>query len=271
AYMTDDYGNSPAGASTLGFVAGDSLSVTGLVENTDEPDIFKITVSPAVTLSIAVQVAQQVAEVGWTPWGANLDAQLEIQDSQGGTIVSTNGALELSAQAETEVQAGIYYLYVRPVGVGTPLDSTPTGYTSYGSLGQYVLKISSALVEPDADYDGLPNTWEIEFFGGATNAVADTDSDGDGFSNLQEYISGFNPTSSASFFQLTDSTTGTNGFIVSWIAVSGRVYSVNWTTNLLSNFQSLETNILSPQSSWTDTVHNSEADGFYRVDVQLAE
>lgn len=127
---------------------------------------------------------------------------------------------------------------------------------------------------PDKDYDGLPNEWELQYFGGETNATAGTDDDGDGFSNLEEYISGFNPTNGESFFAVDSFSvpqSETDGFVVQWAQVSGRVYSVNWTTNLPGSFQPLETNILSPQASWTDTVHSSEAKGFYRVDVQLAE
>jgi hypothetical protein len=47
------------------------------------------------------------------------------------------------------------------------------------------------------------------------------------------------------------------------------VYSVYWTTNLLGGFQPLETNLVWPQNSWTDTVHSAEDGGFYRVKVQL--
>jgi hypothetical protein len=108
-------------------------------------------------------------------------------------------------------------------------------------------------------------------FGGATNAVAGADSDGDGFSNAQEYISGFDPTNGASFFNVTESGREPGGFVVRWNAVSGRVYSVNRTTNLTDSFQALETNIVWPQASYTDTVHDTEARNFYKVNVQLAE
>jgi hypothetical protein len=53
--------------------------------------------------------------------------------------------------------------------------------------------------------------------------------------------------------------------------VSGRVYSVYWTTNLMNSFQSLETNIVWPQSSWTDLVHGAQEVGFYRIKVRLPQ
>ncbi len=48
----------------------------------------------------------------------------------------------------------------------------------------------------DADDDGLPDPWEEFYFGGSTDCAtcgADDDYDGDGVSNLQEYLEGANP------------------------------------------------------------------------------
>jgi len=46
-------------------------------------------------------------------------------------------------------------------------------------------------------------------------------------------------------------------------------YSIQWSTTLVADFQTLETGIEHPQGSYTDTTHNAESEGFYRVDVQL--
>ncbi|HMP89621.1 MAG TPA: glycoside hydrolase family 31 protein [Kiritimatiellia bacterium] len=45
----------------------------------------------------------------------------------------------------------------------------------------------------DTDGDGIPDYWELAFFGGITNAVASADPDGDGRNNLLEYQSGYHP------------------------------------------------------------------------------
>jgi hypothetical protein len=45
----------------------------------------------------------------------------------------------------------------------------------------------------DADGDGLPDAWEMQFFGNL-NYGANDDPDGDGVTNLQEYLQGRNPT-----------------------------------------------------------------------------
>lgn len=56
-----------------------------------------------------------------------------------------------------------------------------------------------------------------------------------------------------------------------WNSTSGRVYAVYWATNLTEGFQPLETNIHWSVGGFTDTVHNAETTGFYKIDVQLEQ
>ncbi len=51
--------------------------------------------------------------------------------------------------------------------------------------------------------------------------------------------------------------------------VSNRLYEVHWSTNLTTAFQPLETGIEYPINSCTDTVHATEDQCFYQVEVQL--
>lgn len=48
--------------------------------------------------------------------------------------------------------------------------------------------------EPDFDQDLLPDAWEIRWFGNLTTAGINTDTDGDGETDRQDYILGRNPT-----------------------------------------------------------------------------
>lgn len=62
-----------------------------------------------------------------------------------------------------------------------------------------------AAVDPwssDVDADGLPDGWELAYFGNATNAPPGDDGDGDGQSNLDHFLSGTNPTNPMSFFRV---------------------------------------------------------------------
>lgn len=52
-----------------------------------------------------------------------------------------------------------------------------------------------AFVFVDSDSDGLPDSWELQYFGSTTAGAAGGNSDGDSLTNLQEYLLGTNPLS----------------------------------------------------------------------------
>ncbi|NOU35794.1 MAG: hypothetical protein HOO88_03360 [Kiritimatiellaceae bacterium] len=100
-----------------------------------------------------------------------------------------------------------------------------------------------------------------------TVADPNADSDNDGLSDAAEILAGADPLDSESRFELRQ--TGRN--VLSWNAVEGRVYTIEWSPSLTEIFQTLENNIIWPQNSWTDTVHSAETKGYYRITVRRAE
>ncbi len=53
-----------------------------------------------------------------------------------------------------------------------------------------------------------------------------------------------------------------------WTAVSGRVYNIYWTSNLVNGFGiPFKTNVVG--GCFTDTVHDAAVEGFYKIEVQL--
>ncbi len=145
---------------------------------------------------------------------------------------------------------------------------TDTNAVEHALGPSFTLEVSAN--ENDTDNDGLPNEWETLYFGGITNANPAAMASNGVNTVLEAYIAGLNPTNLASWFKITSFDPVTGGFVLRWSAVTGRVYSVSWQTNLQNGFQPLATNIVWPQSSYTDTVHNAESHNFYKINVQLA-
>jgi hypothetical protein len=129
-------------------------------------------------------------------------------------------------------------------------------------------------ITADVDGDNMDDDWEIEFFGGTNvvNGGAEDDFDEDGFSNIEEFIAGINPTNSGSVFAVEDPAPLPAGFVINWNAVDGREYAVYWTKELEDGFISLTPGYLPyPVNSYTDTVHSVDGCGFYYIDVRLQE
>jgi hypothetical protein len=96
-----------------------------------------------------------------------------------------------------------------------------------------VLFTGNTTVDPDANANGLPDEWENQFFPGQT-VNPQADSDGDGSSNLMEYLAGTNPSDPSSKFQPTGTHDGSN-YTMPIQTVQGRTYKV-WVTKDLSTW-----------------------------------
>ncbi len=142
-----------------------------------------------------------------------------------------------------------------------------------GGSQWYSLLISGA--GSDSDGDGIPNSWETQYFGGPTNALASADDDGDGADNLTEYISGYDPTDPNSVFEITSFVAppaGSSPFIITWNPVEGRIYNIGWSSGLLfPPFSDISGDLPFSVNSYTDTVDRTSLQNFYYVEVRLDE
>jgi len=127
------------------------------------------------------------------------------------------------------------------------------------------------VVDSDADLDGMPDSWEINWFG-ATNAVngeADEDWDKDDASNYDEYIAGTDPTDPDSVFAFQTVKIGTD-CIFTWSSATEKVYSLWVSTNLVfDEFTLTNSAILStpPLNTFTTNVDDARC-VFYRLTVE---
>jgi hypothetical protein len=97
--------------------------------------------------------------------------------------------------------------------------------------------------EIDSDGDGMPDAWETLHQLNPNSASCDDgpdfDSDGDGVSNYGEYLSGTDPHDPASAMRLTATMLPGNKVRLSWKAVPGRRYEIQYANGLEYVFQPL--------------------------------
>ena len=112
-----------------------------------------------------------------------------------------------------------------------------TGTDLLGLLDQYRIKTTAELYTraPDNDADGMPNSFEdANGLDRDSPKDAGEDSDLDGASNYNEYVSGTSPTNSADFLRILDLEHAPDDFVVTWPSVADRGYEVFWSTDLLA-------------------------------------
>ncbi len=107
-------------------MAGSTYNVRGVIERRSDVDIYGFTTG-AGAISFSVSGA---------PLSPNLNAQLSLYNGAGNLVTTANPGVNLGATLTATVPQGTYYIAVDGVGSGSP---TSTGFSDYGSLGQYTL------------------------------------------------------------------------------------------------------------------------------------
>jgi hypothetical protein len=120
----------PCSVSSTGYFAN------GTIDCNDRIDIFEF---KAQTNMITFNSTSSIAD-------GNLGMRLQIMN--GGNIPlasSVNGTVgqNITVTCNNLVIGSIYRLAILPIGSGAPTSVTPTGYTSYGSLGSYTITQTS--------------------------------------------------------------------------------------------------------------------------------
>ncbi len=135
-YRTDDHGNTLSTA-TPAAVAGTTLTAWGMIERSSDVDVFSFT-TDAGAISLAATPFER---------SPNLDILMELFNASSSLVASSNpGSLLSGSLTNLVVTAGMYYVRISGVGYGDPLT---TGYTDYGSLGQYLVTGNVIAVDYD--------------------------------------------------------------------------------------------------------------------------
>lgn len=163
-YRPDDCGNTHANAKGLIITGGTTISSTtpetdptnsnpdnkGVLESNTDVDVYSFA---AGTGPINLTVNPWIVPSASTR-GGNVDLKLELYDANGTLLLTSNPPTDTVATLQTNLVDGVYYLQISGTGAGDPLSSSPTGYTVYGSIGQYFISgtvtPSSYVIPPGA-------------------------------------------------------------------------------------------------------------------------
>ena len=137
--------------------------------------------------------------------------------------------------------------------------------------GQELVAGTSAL-NPYSDADGMPDGWEYRFnLNPLAPSDAGSDGDGDGYSNWAEWLAGTSPADAGSFFRFATIQRAGDGGIVSWSAISGRVYTISalddLRTTTWTQLQPALTAVVDTTVSYSNRF--DRATRSFRVNVQL--
>lgn len=123
-----------------------------------------------------------------------------------------------------------------------------------GGLGSGTQRTNAILtILADTNGNGIPDDWESAYFGSATGADREADSDGDGMKNWQEYIAGTNPTNSASYLKV-ESVEPTGGMAISFLAAANRTYTVEYKDGLNTVLWTRLGDVVPRNVDWTATL-----------------
>ncbi|QPK65246.1 PKD domain-containing protein [Methylomonas sp. LL1] len=167
AIRADDYSNTITSAAPLAGSAG-AVAQSGIIERDTDVDTFSF-----LTGGGNVQFTVTPDSVA-----ANLDVLLKILDVSGNLVTQINPVDGLNATLSTTLAAGQFFLQVEGVGKGDLV----TGYSDYGSLGQYQITGSYAegvatLSPPTAGLSVTPLTGDAPL-NVTLNGSSSSDSDG---------------------------------------------------------------------------------------------
>ena len=134
----------------------------------------------------------------WTRVTTRLDCGADTWSIYACNSVSNNLENPLASNLAFRVSGGSSISGVRVTVMGG------SAYSYVDSLTVADHDSSSLPLSVDHGGDGISDLWALHFFNSATNRPGDSDSDNDGWTDLQEYLAGTDPTNATSYMRIVN-------------------------------------------------------------------
>ncbi len=123
----------------------------------------------------------------------------------------------------------------------------------------------------DTDADGLADDWELRYFGTTVASNGTGDTDGDGHTDSQEFLTGTDPTNAGSQLRIESLTLESEGVLIGWRTAGGHTNIVQSTPDMTNTFTDLSESIVIPGSGDTQSNYfdvggaTNDPARFYRI------
>jgi hypothetical protein len=145
SFRSDDYGNSSATAHPV-TLAQQMITLGGVISQHNDIDVFTINFTDLGSLRF---------ESKGDTVSTNLDVRMRIYDSSNTLLTDYNSDETKGAATDLLLQAGTYEVWIEGDSAGSPTSNPPTGWTDYGSLGDYNLILTPAPLSRAAALDNF--------------------------------------------------------------------------------------------------------------------
>jgi len=164
----------PQSAATAAPIIG---TTSGSISSGSDKNTYRFSTSSRAAVLISPTKLTETA-------GGNLDVKAEIMDAAESVVLTLDPAASTGINATVTLSPGTYFLRISNSGCGSPLTPSPTGYTTYDSLGPYTVTVVA---------DPYPYAAWAQTYGDRSDPL--TDGERNGILNIQRYAFGIEPRS----------------------------------------------------------------------------
>jgi len=168
-------------------------------------------------------------------------------------------------RTSASLPAGFDISLAGPAGYASFVGTDGINYDSKVEGLQKAFTLTFSPLPVDRDRDGLPDGFEQEMFGNLTTSNGSGDTDGDGVSDVEEWIAGTHPGKPGSVARLNLSRSP-GATHLTWSGQPGRTYRILWSKDL-DGFTPVTEAV--PAAEANEVIHTAAGrSGFYRLSIE---